>query len=131
MNADAERIARDALAELGRAVAKKVTDESLALFTEDALMIGSAVGESAFGAMALRDFMDEVHASPATIAWQWDRVTARSAGDVVWFFGEGHVRLDGPTGVDRRSYRAGGVLRRGDDGRWRFAMYHGSEPEEY
>jgi uncharacterized protein (TIGR02246 family) len=130
MTSDAETIARDALAELGRVVAEQDTDQSLALFTDDALLIGSSVGETAFGATALKDFFAAIHASPTTISWGWDSVVARGTDEIVWFFAEGRVRLTKPGGVDERDYRVAAVLRRSDDRRWRFAMFHGSEPGE-
>ena len=97
----------------------------LRVLTEDALVIGSEVGELGFGHDAIRTFIKRVMDRYGPIKWEWDLVEIRGAGDHAWFFVEGNVSYSG----ELSPYRASGVCRRDDVGEWKLAMFHGSTPD--
>lgn len=115
-----------ALGEFRAAVAEKRLEGVLAFFTPDAdtAVIGSSVGEIARGPMEIRPFLEDVFDRPESISWEWDDVNVSACGDVAWLWLEGAFTLDG---VSQSVYRISAVLER-RQGRWLFALFHGSEP---
>jgi ketosteroid isomerase-like protein len=105
-------------------VAAKDTDALLAVFAPDAILIGSAVGETAFGTEQLRDFFDRVWAAGTDLSWTWQPPVARREGHLVWFFADGEVQH----GARQLPYRASGVLREVEPGAWCWQLFNGSEP---
>lgn len=105
-------------------VAARDTDALMAVFAPDAMLIGSAVGETAFGAEQLREFFGRFFAAGRDVEWIWQPPHARREGHLVWFFVDGEVLYGG----ERLPYRASGVLREVEPGAWCWQLFHGSEP---
>ena len=99
----------------------------LDLFQDDALLVGSEVGESAHGRIELQAFFEHVFAWPASIRWEWNDLHCRGIGDAIWCFAEGEVVATSPDGSRRAPYRMSCVLIRNSD-TLRFSLFHGAEP---
>jgi uncharacterized protein (TIGR02246 family) len=98
-------------------------------FTDDdaTMLVGSEPGEIARGRTAIAALFVAIFGSPNAIHWEWDIVETARQGDIAWFFAEGSAVLVGPEETTWRAYRLSGVLVR-NDGDWRLAQFHGSEP---
>jgi len=117
-----------ALARLGGFLTQKdpaFADE----FASDAevLLVGSEVGEVADTRAGLAAFLEKIYAQPMRVRWEWKTQRVASAGDVAWIFAEGELLAQASKDTIRRPYRMSGVLER-HDGRWRWRLFHGSEP---
>ncbi len=102
-------------------------DGALALFAEDATLIGSEPGVSAHSVDQLRALHTRMFAEPVTYGWEWERPVATRHGDVVWFAVEATWVIEGPGG-DELPYRLSGVLYRDPAKRWLFELFNGSRP---
>ena len=60
---------------------------------DDVLLIGSEAGEVAKGKHELEAFFRRIYAREASYSWEWERIDASHAGDLVWFFAEGRAIL--------------------------------------
>ena len=94
---------------------------------DDVLLIGSEAGEIAKGRQELESFFTRIFARDTTFSWEWDRIDVSCAGNLTWFFAEGHVVLSTATEQRKTPYRITGVLERQGE-RWLWRQYHGSEP---
>jgi uncharacterized protein (TIGR02246 family) len=129
---DATAIADNALHGLVAALATHDPDEVLDVFTREGAVFGSDQGEEAVGRDELRAFFTALCASPDTISWTWEIRTAGHLGDVAWFVASGtcvFTHADGTAVIAADPYRLSGVLRR-TQGRWLFAVFNGSVPDE-
>lgn len=105
-------------------------DGVLGLFHDDAVLLGSEEGEQALGISELRAFLVRLFDRPHTYGWAgWDGVLAGGTQDTLWFVAPAMVVVrDDAGGEKASSYRLSGVLERGNDGRWLFRLFNGSEP---
>jgi ketosteroid isomerase-like protein len=104
---------------------------ALAVFAPDAVLFGSEADERARGVEELRSFLASLFELGHTVGWTWDpaEISAARLGDVAWFVAPAVARLVGDDGSERRlPYRLSGVLHRGEDRTWRFALFNGAEP---
>lgn len=98
-------------------------------FVEDAVLVGSEPGEVARGRENIRALIASFHAVPARFTWEWEHLDIRVHGGTAWFFAEGVAVKEEPSGErTRRPYRLSGVLT-ADPPRWRWSLFHGSEPK--
>ena len=102
---------------------------SVALFVDDgeALLLGSEAGELARGTAALTELFTSLFALPVRLGWVWDQTYVAAFGDVAWLCAHGMVCTRRGAEETQRPYRITGVLVR-QDGEWRWAQFHGSEP---
>jgi len=97
-------------------------------FAEDALLVGSEMGEIAAGREAIRTMIDGLFGRTARYIWDWQSVDIRVDGDLAWLFAEGQVVRSDSEGRLAVPYRLSAVL--GWDGEaWRCRLFHGSEPK--
>lgn len=109
--------------------AMRTRDPAIAgLFVDSALVVGSDPGEIAQGAAAIGALLRGIHAKDYVVRWQLYLVEAGGDAPRIWFFGEGHVALERPTGSTDLPYRVSGVLV-ATPGGWRWELFHGSEPK--
>ena len=100
-----------------------------ALFEEHAVLFGSEEGESAHGRDGLREFFERIYRRPHTYGWTWDDMTVDGDDGLLWFVAPATVVIRQDDGSETVApYRLSGVLRRGRDDDWRFALFNGSEP---
>jgi ketosteroid isomerase-like protein len=99
----------------------------VAVFTDDALLVGSEPGEIAGGRAQLQSFFERIFERPIRISWEWDDIRASTSGEVCWLFAEGVVVLTADDRQIRAPYRLSGVLVRVHD-KWLWRQFHGSEP---
>lgn len=116
----------DTLRRLGRRLFdrdSRIEDE----FAEDAVLIGSELGERADGRAAIGAMLKALFDRPARMMWDWRRVDITVEGDIAWIAAEGHVVA--LTDGDKKlfPYRMTGVLQF-QNGHWRWRLFHGSEP---
>lgn len=100
------------------------------LFADDAdvLMWGSEESEQAIGPDAIAELHRAIAASPAELAFAWERRLVHVEGDVAWVSAAGTVRVARPGGAPRTTpYRAIAVLVRRSHA-WRWHTFSGSEP---
>ena len=102
---------------------------TVALFVPDAeaLVLGSERGELARGTAAIAELFTSLFALPIRLGWVWDQPYVAAFGDVAWLCVQGMVCVRHGAEDTQRPYRITGVLVR-DDGEWRWAQFHGSEP---
>jgi ketosteroid isomerase-like protein len=99
-----------------------------ALFEEHAVLFGSE-GESAHGREALREFFERIYRRPHTYGWTWDDMIVGGDDGLLWFVAPATVVIRQDDSSETVApYRLSGVLRRGRDDDWRFALFNGSEP---
>jgi len=124
---DDERAIFAAVDRFMESVAAKRLDETLAAFSgdPDCALIGSEVGEEAFGPAALKNFFIGMFARPSIFSVTWRSRRASMNGDTAWFSAEVDAHMS--TSVRRGPYRITGVLVR-RDGQWLWQLYHGGEP---
>ncbi|MCW2529705.1 MAG: hypothetical protein JWM76_4565 [Pseudonocardiales bacterium] len=93
-----------------------------------ATYVGSEVGESATGAVALEALFREIFHREASYAFVFDRVVFDRAGDWVWLVADGRG-IERQPGTDDSyfPYRVTGVLAAEALG-WRWTLLAGSEP---
>jgi hypothetical protein len=90
--------------------------------------VGSEVGESATGPIALEELFRSIFEREASYAFEFDEVAFDRAGDWVWLVANGR-------GIERQPemadvcfpYRVTGVLGAEESG-WRWTLLAGSEP---
>jgi|KBSSwiStaDraftv2_1062776.scaffolds.fasta_scaffold150139_4 ketosteroid isomerase-like protein len=94
---------------------------------EDALLIGSEVGERARGPAQIEAFFEELFAKPEALSFAWREVDVSVHGDVAWIHADGEVVFKGDSSEVRKPYRLAGVLepRYGD---WKWRLFQGSQP---
>jgi uncharacterized protein YceH (UPF0502 family) len=123
---DAAHVVRELLAAVDQAVAARDVEAALALFTGDAVLLGSGPGESPVGQDELRVFLSGLLGQPSTAAWEGDDLTVGDAAGVVWFLLVGELVLRGER-ERRRPARLSAVLVP-QGGTYRMAQLHVSEP---
>lgn len=125
---DADPEIRGALERLN-ALLRARDPELLAEFTAcaDMLLIGSEAEEIVEGRPGFEGFVHSLFALPVTLGWEWSRVRVAREQDLAWVFARGELVIRDVEGERRKPYRMTGVLQR-RDGRWRWRMFHGSEP---
>ena len=70
-----------------------------------------------------------IHGWPHTYGWSWDDMTVDGDDGLLWFVVPATVVIRQDDGSETVApYRLSGVLRRGRDNDWRFALFKGSEP---
>lgn len=108
-------------------VAARSLEETLAAFSgdPDCALIGSKIGEEAFGPAALRNFFNGMFARPGIFSVTWRSRRASINGDTAWFSAEVDARMS--TSDRSGPYRITGVLVR-REGRWLWQLYHRAEP---
>jgi uncharacterized protein YceH (UPF0502 family) len=119
-------VVRDLLTGLNAAMAARDLPATLALFSGDAVLLGSGAGESASGEDELRAFFVRFFQRAHTLGWQGDDLTVGDRAGVLWFLLVGEAVLTGEH-EERLPYRLSGVLVP-QDGGYRLALVHGSEP---
>lgn len=109
----------------------RALDSVVALFTDDAMMFGSAVDESAVGTEDIRRFFRERFALSVTYGWTWEDLVVQGDGSTISFVANGSYDLRGPSERDYNTgiYRIAGVLRRDGD-EWKIALFSGCQPVE-
>ena len=125
--------AEEAVQSLHAALTTEDVQTVLSVFTDDAALFGSELGEEAVGPEALRAFLTMICERPGTLSWDCTVAAAGIAGDVAWFLAPGRVQVRGSSGEPRtiaEPYRLSGVLRQ-VDGQWKWALLNGSEPISY
>lgn len=132
MDSDAKTIAEvlDTLDRLNMLLAEKneaIVDEFAS--EPDVVLIGSSAGEIARGPAALAVFFNQIRRLPSQLRWEWLARHVTAVGDVAWLFADGEVVIRNHDGEIRAPYRLTGVLQR-REGRWRWRLFHGSEPAE-
>lgn len=125
---DAVAVVRSVLGELAASVARRDVDAIVASFEVGGVLLGTAA--TSVGVDAIRAYVETVVAPPKKLAWEWDldALVAESEQDAIWFFAPGVAVMTDPDAgvVERAPMRLSGVLRRGGDGAWRWAQFHGS-----
>jgi ketosteroid isomerase-like protein len=119
---------RNALLRLGQLMFARDPDMANE-FTPDALLVGSEPGEIARGSQEINALFAGIHVRPYRQTWRWDLIDCTAEGDVGWLFAEGYVVVDDGIEERRVPYRLSGVLQLSGD-RWRWRLFHGSEPSE-
>lgn len=94
---------------------------------DDLVLAGSDDGEIARGRAQIKGFFDRIFARDSSYAWQMDHLDAFEAGDIAWFFADGHMIVDSASGRKTIPYRISGVLQHIGK-HWLWKQYHGSEP---
>jgi ketosteroid isomerase-like protein len=125
---EAERGVRQALIRLNGFLARR----DMALLDDfargdETLLIGSAKGESFRGRAEIEGHLRSIYALPETLAFSWREVQVSVRGAVAWLAAEGEVITRTDSGEQRRPYRLNGVFEL-HGGRWKWRMFHGSEP---
>jgi uncharacterized protein YceH (UPF0502 family) len=123
---DAAHVVRELLTGLNAAAAARDVEAALALFTGDAVLLGSGPDESPVGQDELRVFLSGLLGQPSTAAWEGDDLTVGDAAGVVWFLLVGELVLRGER-ERRRPARLSAVLVP-QGGTYRMAQLHVSEP---
>jgi ketosteroid isomerase-like protein len=126
MEAD-ERIAREALERLNKLASARDLAFVAEFHPSASILAGSEEGEVASTESEMRDLLASIYALPVRISWQWEKVIANVIGDTAFVFAEGRLVMSGDSGVERKPYRMSGALQRSSD-RWRWRLFHGSEP---
>jgi uncharacterized protein YceH (UPF0502 family) len=116
------QVVRELLQQLNAATAARNVEAALAVFTGDAVLLGSGARENPAGQDELRAFLTRFF-STSTVVWEGDDLTVGDAAGVVWFLLVGEA----VTPDERFPYRLSGVLVP-QGGRYRLAQFHGSEP---
>jgi uncharacterized protein (TIGR02246 family) len=119
--------ARAILDELQRRMDTRDLDVLVELFTEDALLIGTAAYNA--GREAVRAYLARVLDQPGRIVWDYDRVDVyhRAPGEL-GVSGLGSVGFADEAAADRDPFRLT-VLAVETDAGWRLRMFHGSVPQ--
>jgi uncharacterized protein (TIGR02246 family) len=125
-----DRLARSAVDALDAAWESGDVEAILDCFDPDLVFFGSGDGEEAVGRDGLRTLLGllapRIEGGRFTI--EWDSLRADRLGDVAVISGIGRIRSSGTLSrFDRTPYRLTGVIVE-RDGRWRWKVYHGSEP---
>jgi ketosteroid isomerase-like protein len=94
---------------------------------EDALLIGSEIGERARGPGQIEAYFEELFARPEALSFAWREVDVSVHGEVAWIHADGEVVRRGDSSEVRQPYRLAGVLepRSGD---WKWRLFQGSQP---
>jgi ketosteroid isomerase-like protein len=83
----------------------------------------------AHGREGLREFFERIYRRPHTYGWTWDDMTVDGDDGLLWFVAPATVVIRQDDGSETVApYRLSGVLRRGRDDDWLFALFNGSEP---
>jgi len=128
---DAEKTAREVLADLQDAVAAKDLDRLARLFDDDVVLFGTAAAN--LDRHQTLSYLARVVAQEGIIRWAWDRVAILvSEPEMLAFAVVGSVGLENLVGQpvgNRGDFRVTCVAVR-QNGRWRIRHFHGSVPEE-
>jgi uncharacterized protein (TIGR02246 family) len=116
---------RDVLARLQAVSTDKDVDAACDLFTEDAVLMGTAATN--IGAGSIRDYLTLVYGQPGTLRWIWDdvRVLHDSPGFVL-AAATGVVGFDDDQPFDQ--FRLSLAVIETETG-WRILHFHGSIPQ--
>ena len=106
-----------------KAVEARDLEALMDLWTEDAVFAGASEEELQVGP-GIREWFGTVLATDHTVEMTWEEPILRQEGDLAWYVVAASLTVDG---TKPRPYRISGMLRR-EQGVWRFAMWHGSEP---
>lgn len=126
MTADGETAVRAAVERPSHRLLSKdagIDDE----LEDDALPVGSEMGERAEGRKTIALLFAGLMAKPRTVRWAWDRPDVATEGDVAWIFADGNALPGEDGGECVVPYRLSGVRRRRGD-TWRWRLFHGPEP---
>lgn len=108
------------------ALAEGRADAALACFAnDDVALFGSEAGEAALGPAALTAFLQSLLARAGPRFSLSEPVSLSVNGDTAWFACDATVAT--PVSETPLPYRVVGILVR-RDGRWRWALFSGSEP---
>ncbi len=126
---DDEAAVRDALVELDAAFQRGDITAVLDLCTDDVVFVGSGEDEEGAGRDATAAMFDAIAArsADAELTIVWDSVDVDLKGDVALLVAWGNATLQTPRRAATTRYRLTGVLLC-SGGRWRWRVYHGSEP---
>ena len=119
--------ARAILDELQRRMDTRDLDQLVELFTEDAVLIGTAAYN--IGPAAVRGYLARVLDQPGRIVWDYDQVDVyhRAPGEL-GVSGVGSVGFADVAEADRDPFRIT-VLAVETESGWRLRMFHGSVPQ--
>lgn len=117
----------DLLAELQDAVREKDLSASLALFTEDAALLGTAAAN--LDRDTASAYLARVFDQPGHVSWDWDTIAVLdSRAGAITFVALGTVSLVGdPDHPASDPIRLTGLVVEDGD-RWRLRLFHGSIP---
>jgi ketosteroid isomerase-like protein len=123
-------IVRDAVGELRAQLRLRDLEGALALFWENAVVLGSGERESADGLDELREFFAALFTRPQTFGWSELEPLHTGGGDeLIWFVAPTTVVIEDEAGnAERLPYCASGVLELAAGERWLFRLFNGSEP---
>lgn len=109
----------------------RALDSVVALFTDDAMMFGSAIDEAAVGIDDIRRFFKDRFALSVTFGWTWEDLVVQGEGSTISFVANGSYDLRGHDPGEQRLgvYRIAGVLK-SDAGGWKIALFSGCQPIE-
>ena len=94
---------------------------------DDALLIGSELGERARGPAQIEAFFEDLFAKPEALSFAWREVDVAVTGEVAWIHADGEVVRKTDSSEVREPYRLAGVLEpHGGDWKWR--LFQGSQP---
>lgn len=127
---DAERGVRRTLIRLNELLSARdfgIVDEFAP--GEDTLLVGSLPDDRARGHHELEAHFRKYFEQAETITYAWREVEVSVRGAVAWLHAEGEVVRHGPDGDRRKPYRLTGVLEQ-HGGKWKWRLFHGSEPAE-
>ena len=124
----AERGARRALIRLNSLLAARdpaLIDEFAR--GEETILVGSTARDIARGRAAIQAHLAEVFAEPETLSFSWRQVEVVVRGTLAMLHAEGEAVFKGEAGERRVPYRLTAVLEP-DRGRWKWRLFHGSQP---
>lgn len=93
----------------------------------DTLLVGALPQDHARGRAELEAHFRSYFDRPETLSFAWREVEVAVRGAVAWLHAEGEVVIHGDEGERRGPYRLTGVLEQ-HGGKWRWRLFHGSQP---
>lgn len=126
-DSDAVDLVRRILGDLQDAVRSKDHARTLALFTQDAALLGT--GAASFGRDAVSGYLALVFGQRGFVSWVWDTVSVLDVRPgAVTFVALGTVALEGdPDSAAEDPIRLT-CLAVDEGGSWRLRLFHGSVP---
>jgi ketosteroid isomerase-like protein len=94
---------------------------------EETILIGSTATDIARGRAAIEAHIAGVLAAPETLSFSWRQVEVVVRGTLAMLHAEGEAVFKDEAGERRVPYRLTGVLEP-DGGRWKWRLFHGSQP---
>lgn len=111
------------LQRLSCAIHDQHLEAALALWTDDAILVGTEEDELAVDG-DIGDFLALTMNLGVRFRWEWQEPLVRQDGAIAWFYAAGTLCVEG---VKPAPYRCSGVVRE-QQGQWRLALWHGAQP---